>query len=263
MESITHTDRVNKVFSAYNQWWLSFGRERKALNDHHVIDDMIASIFAPGPYMYAIFDWSDKSFDLVSDSTHELFGIKSEDFDVSKLLSLYHPNDMEPYIEKEKTASKFLFEQIDKADITNYKVSHCYRLKCADDNYRLFLSQSIAILLDENHGLCKTFAVLSDISFITQVNNGHISLIGMNGRKSYYNINPKEGLKTTSHGFNVSDREIEVIRLVAQGFSSKMIADVLNISAETVRTHRNNVLKKTGFGTTAEIIAKFVKEGLI
>lgn len=51
--------------------------------------------------------------------------------------------------------------------------------------------------------------------------------------------------------FELSDRETEVLVLVAKGLSSKEIADKLNISVHTVNTHRKNITHKTGIRSVA------------
>jgi DNA-binding NarL/FixJ family response regulator len=48
-----------------------------------------------------------------------------------------------------------------------------------------------------------------------------------------------------SQNLLLSDREIEVLQLLAQGFTNKQIADHLNISVHTVNTHRKNISQKT------------------
>lgn len=52
-------------------------------------------------------------------------------------------------------------------------------------------------------------------------------------------------------GYELSDRETEVLLLVAQGCSSKEIADKLHISIHTVNTHRKNITHKTGIRSVA------------
>ncbi len=44
----------------------------------------------------------------------------------------------------------------------------------------------------------------------------------------------------------ITDRELEVLRLLAQELTSKQIADKLFISERTVETHRKNLMRKTG-----------------
>lgn len=51
-------------------------------------------------------------------------------------------------------------------------------------------------------------------------------------------------------------REQEVLKLVANGLSNKLIADDLSISQRTVETHRNNLIKKFDVFNTAELIKK-------
>jgi len=52
----------------------------------------------------------------------------------------------------------------------------------------------------------------------------------------------------------LSIREIEIIKLIKEGNSSKEIASVLNISVRTAEVHRHNILKKLGLKNTASLI---------
>lgn len=61
----------------------------------------------------------------------------------------------------------------------------------------------------------------------------------------------------------LSEREREVFQLVAEGRSSKEIADVLSISPATVETHRTHVLQKLGLRNTAEVVLFAVRRGVI
>lgn len=53
---------------------------------------------------------------------------------------------------------------------------------------------------------------------------------------------------------DLSEREIEVLRLISQGDENVEIADKLYISINTVHNHRNNILKKLGKKNTAELV---------
>jgi DNA-binding NarL/FixJ family response regulator len=52
----------------------------------------------------------------------------------------------------------------------------------------------------------------------------------------------------------LSAREIEILKLVAEGFSSKQVADKLFLSELTVNTHRRNMLKKTNQPNVAALV---------
>ena len=52
----------------------------------------------------------------------------------------------------------------------------------------------------------------------------------------------------------ITNRERDVVRLLVLNYSSKEIADKLNISSNTVDTHRRNILKKLNITSTGELI---------
>lgn len=61
----------------------------------------------------------------------------------------------------------------------------------------------------------------------------------------------------------LSERELEVLGLVAEGRITKEIADKLCVSTRTVETHRVNMMKKLNVSNSAELIKKAVELGLI
>ncbi|MDB1123768.1 response regulator [Vibrio algarum] len=61
----------------------------------------------------------------------------------------------------------------------------------------------------------------------------------------------------------LSRREESVLKLVAQGSSSKKIASLLNISYRTVETHRQNIKHKLDVHSTAELAKYAVENGLL
>ncbi len=62
---------------------------------------------------------------------------------------------------------------------------------------------------------------------------------------------------------DLSERECEVIRLVAMGLSNKEIAEKMFISVNTVMTHRRNVNRKTGIHAAAGLTIYAIVHGLI
>ena len=56
-----------------------------------------------------------------------------------------------------------------------------------------------------------------------------------------------------SEGDRLSDRETEVVRLIARGFSNKEIASRLQINARTVETYKARSLEKLGLKTRADL----------
>jgi DNA-binding NarL/FixJ family response regulator len=62
---------------------------------------------------------------------------------------------------------------------------------------------------------------------------------------------------------SLTDREIEVLKLIAQEYSSPEIADILNISQSTVDTYRKSLLKKTNVKNAVGLAMYAVKNKII
>jgi len=62
---------------------------------------------------------------------------------------------------------------------------------------------------------------------------------------------------------SLTEREREVLHLIAEGRSNKAIADVLGVSPSTIETHRANVMEKLDLHSAAEIVLYAVRKGVI
>ena len=62
---------------------------------------------------------------------------------------------------------------------------------------------------------------------------------------------------------SLSPREREIFQLVAEGRSTKVIADLLSVSPATVETHRAHILQKLDIHNTAELVLYAVRRGVI
>jgi DNA-binding NarL/FixJ family response regulator len=60
----------------------------------------------------------------------------------------------------------------------------------------------------------------------------------------------------------ISDREREVLQLVAEGLSTKEVADKLSISLKTVETHRRRVMSKLKLFSVAQLTKYAIRQGL-
>jgi len=60
----------------------------------------------------------------------------------------------------------------------------------------------------------------------------------------------------------LTDREREVLQLMAEGKTTKEVAAHLNVSIKTVETHRTNIMTKLDIHTIAELTKYAIREGL-
>ena len=79
--------------------------------------------------------------------------------------------------------------------------------------------------------------------------------------QSYLDISQSEAIPAALS--SLSKREIEILKLLAEGFSNSQIARQLVISPSTVHTHRGNLMKKLKLGNRYELIQYARKHGLI
>ncbi len=68
--------------------------------------------------------------------------------------------------------------------------------------------------------------------------------------RSLANDDEDEGENKVS---DLSDREMEVLRLIGQGYRPRQIAETLNVSPKTVNSHRENMKRKLELASTAEL----------
>lgn len=61
----------------------------------------------------------------------------------------------------------------------------------------------------------------------------------------------------------LTEREKEILQLLAEGRSNKDVAGVLNLSTNTVETHRTRIMQKLDLHSTADIVLYAVRKGII
>jgi DNA-binding NarL/FixJ family response regulator len=69
--------------------------------------------------------------------------------------------------------------------------------------------------------------------------------------------------KSNTPQIDLTKREIEILKLIAEEFSNPEIADMLYISVRTVDTHRRNLLDKLGVKNTAGMVKYAIKHGIV
>jgi two-component system, NarL family, response regulator NreC len=70
------------------------------------------------------------------------------------------------------------------------------------------------------------------------------------------------GEENASDAVALSDREKEVVRLIANGYTNPQIAEQLHVAERTVKTYRARAIEKLGFSSRAEITAYVRRVGL-
>jgi NarL family two-component system response regulator LiaR len=98
------------------------------------------------------------------------------------------------------------------------------------------------------------------VTAIRQVNAGESSLHPIIARKVLQEMNLLP--KSPPTGQPLTEREVEVLRMVAQGKSNRQIADELVLSLGTVRAHLSNILSKLHLASRTQATLYALREGL-
>ena len=62
---------------------------------------------------------------------------------------------------------------------------------------------------------------------------------------------------------DLTPRELEVLKLIAEAYTNRQIADALSLSEKTVESHRGNVLGKLGMRDRVELVRYAIRRGLV
>lgn len=131
----------------------------------------------------------------------------------------------------------------------------------------------IMITMHNESSLVKKFSTLGAFGYLPK-NADRDSLFDALERvyrgESCFDFNYKQTADTDKNLINddkhfsqLTDRETEILKLIATGYSNKEIADKLDISHRTVDTHRTNLMKKLEVSNVAGLVRFAFKNGLL
>ncbi|MCA6074830.1 response regulator transcription factor [Fulvivirga sedimenti] len=118
-------------------------------------------------------------------------------------------------------------------------------------------NQNIPLVFDENRVPFVFANIITDISHLEISNLPQATLFNQK-RNEHFHLDMKHMELRPSEDLFTS-REKEILRHLIRGEDSKEISEALNISYETVRTHRKNILKKADVHSTVELISFLMK----
>lgn len=231
--------------------------------DKVFISTFLTQVYSPGPIFQCILDYRTNTYLLVSDSISTILGEDPLDFTPDDLFNRIHPRDRNHFRRSKESGQLFLMNRICRDEVQFYKIAFQYRLKNSSE-YKLFLHQEMAIEWNREGAILRSFKIVSDINHICSSNNRNVSLIGLAGKPSYYGIGSRAYKEESDSDLpEFTRREKEVLRYLAEGFSTEKIAKHLSISEGTVRTHRRNIMAKAKNKNTIQIVAMALQEGVI
>ena len=181
------------------------------------------------------------------------------------VIDKFQKDDFKVYNESIFTKVVDTLKRIPQEQHDDLLFSFNYRLKNHEGRW-IHLYQQVSYVTDPFTKLpLYNIGMVTDISLIKtnnciafsvdKKNNGQAFLNFKNLSTEYFYPDPEES--------QLSKREREVLGWLAEGYSSKQIADKLHLSESTIVIHRKHMLKKTNTKNIAELISYATKNCLI
>ena len=218
------------------------------------------SFFLLGDSYYFIINHHTLKMEYVSKEIETVMGYLPSEFEIGFMNDRIHPEDRSWFLAIGSSMIDF-FSQLSIDKLMKYKVRYDIRFRRKNGTYARILYQGVLLEHDLNGRFLRTLSVHSDITYLKQEGKPVLSFIGMDGEPSYFDVASKNIFIESKE--ELTRRERQVLLLLIEGKLSKEISQVLNISKQTVDTHRKNMLHKKQLSNTGELVGKAIRYGWI
>lgn len=171
-----------------------------------------------------------------------------------------HPDDYVSLLQNGILLLK-LFYQFTNDEKLNYKLVNEYRILNVNNQYVRVIEQQQILELDNYGNLWLALSII-DISPNQVVDEGFKSQL-INFRTGKFIPFKEEQKSNKIINIILTKREIQILQQVKNGLLSKEISNNLNISLNTVNTHRQRILEKLGANNSMEAVVFASKHGLL
>ena len=205
-----------------------------------------------------VFDCCTKKFVFVSNNIPQSYGIDSERLFINghePVLEIIHPGDIYyGLLVRKKIYS--LLSSLSAEEKMKHKMVHEMRVKNVRGEYIRIIEQEQAIELDKSGNIWLMLSVIDvDASHESEITKSHL-----------YNFETGEQIfidLSDTLEEPLTNRELSVLQLMKQGLLSKEIANSLNVSINTITTHRQNILLKLKANNSIEAVNIAQRLGLL
>ncbi|RDV16875.1 hypothetical protein DXT99_01820 [Pontibacter diazotrophicus] len=215
------------------------------------------------PCVTSILDLRTQQFAFISSNVKEILGYGSCHFmeeGITFYNTIVHPQDLQITWKLRKAIWDFILT-LPPSEQAQYKFNYDYRILKPGGKEVRVLAQNSVLQSDCKGNITHILGMYSDISHWKKSEQQVASLISTaHDTCLFFSQEDNDKFHPQS---SLSKREIEIVKMLAEGYSSKLIADKLFISFHTVNTHRQNIMEKTKTKNTGGLVQFVVSHGLI
>ena len=254
---------MKKVLSrSYIDFANALGKKHYQVSDYDY-DELLRSIeehpltkgFATiGPYFFLIGDVKNWKTLFVSEGVEQITGYSTKEaieMGPELLVQFTHPDDYAFAMQTNQKAIEILYQQPIE-DRAYFTCSFYYRGLRKDGNTLSIQHQIFPIGFDIQGNPYVFAMILTDISHLNLQRNPRTVLFDK--KNNHLQVIQPGDFFVAGKPIKLSNREKEVLQLLASGNSTKSIAEKLDLSFHTIATYRKRLLEKTEVKNTTELV---------
>lgn len=195
---------------------------------------------------YFIYDCHINQISFINIAFETITGYDAKTFTIEHLIEMIHPEDQPYFFSCEEKGLQFT-NTLSFNEHFQYLMGYSYRIQGHDAKYKWIRQECQALEVNDQGHLTKTLVIhrlLSEEYFERPINDYRIF---DKSRNIYLDA---------ENCYNLTKRELQILKLIQAGISSSDIANQLFTSKYTIDTHRKNILKKTNSSNFMELIQK-------
>lgn len=206
-----------------------------------------------------VFDLRNNSHPYISDNAERVMGWSHQYFmeqgPMTYMENLFHKEDFENIVTRVFPEGLSQIKYLEDYEMSAVKIVFSYRMLQPDGEYRLLLNQFSHVLEDEERNPLVIMGTTTDISQLGIPKETMARVVHRNRKGNWNTIYERHfpfGIRMVDYG--LTPKEMEIIRFIHDGKSSKEIAVLTNRSEETIKSQRKSILSKTECATMTDVI---------
>lgn len=226
-------------------------------------EEILNKIYAVGPYCWFLSDMKTGRWLKIGGALEQLTG-----YNIAEMLN-------QTFIKAARfTTPTHLLQTVESANLfwqyfysrpmehrPFIKSLHSYEFIRKDGSTFHALQQSSTVFFDKLGNGVYQFDLITDISYLDPVAKIKFCLLDSSDLTNMKQIPLVPGVIYNREPSPLSLAERKVLKLIAEGKSIKMIANLLNLSENTVKHHRTNMFDKCKVSNMAELVSKSISMG--
>jgi len=260
----TKTSSINELLSKFHSELIHVEgdlKDRKVSIDYWLKDHRLKKFQLLSDQAIRILDNHTQQYLYINEANESISGLPNEIFEQKglKYSNLRtHPWDLFQLILISRKVMK-VFQNLDIDEKLNSKFAFDLRYRHPQRGYIRIHQTILPLSISENGKPSVILIQSSDISELKKSNRMKY-FFGFWKNEFFQKLILGE---TSAYGNILTNRELDLLTLAADGYTSAEIAAFKNLSVETVRTHNRNIISKTGAKNLTEVVRVALVEGWI